>query len=143
MIAKNILDLNIDYSCTNISLNEIKSNDAVVIEKCWKNNTELHRWMEELNSYDQIADLTVEMDATYRKMTSPFVKISKFYYLYAKLKIEQNDFQAAANTILALYSIVQKTYPYSRTVLQQLILTSVESRILEIINTFITKEKNS
>jgi len=136
-----LLDVNIDYSSTNIPWNEkVSGNNAIAIEKCWGNNSELHNWINEVNSYDEIADLTVEFDDAYRKMTSPLIKFSKIYFLYAKLKIEQNDFKSAADSLLKLNSIVQRSSPYSRTLIHQMILSAIEGKVLTYMNTLITSE---
>jgi hypothetical protein len=136
-----LVDLDIDYSFTNIPLKEVGINNADIIENSWKNNTEVHNWMKELNSYDEIADLTVDLDKNYREMSKILVKVANLYCGYAKLKIKQKDFESAADSLLLLNSIVQKSYPYTRTLLNQLIFSSIEGRNLKIMDSLI-KDKN-
>jgi len=136
-----LVDLDMDYSFTNIPLKEVEINNADMIENSWKNNTEVHNWMKELDSYDGIADLTVELDGNYRKTSKMLIKVAILYCGYAKLKIKQKDFESAADSLLILNSIVQKSYPYTRTLLNQLIFSSIEGRNLKIMDSLI-KNKN-
>ena len=140
---KKFASINIDCSFTNILTKELDTNIlayADIIEKCWKNSPELHSLVKELNCFDEIADLSVEIVDDYRGIIIPFVYSSNLYYYYSKLKIEQNDFVTASEPLLVLNSIIQKSYPYSRTLMQRLVFLAVEKLNLTIIESLITNK---
>ncbi len=143
---KKFATINIDCSFTNIPTKELKTNvlaHADIIEKCWENSTELHDLVKELNSYNEIADLTVEIKDCHNGTIAPLAYSAKLVYYFSKLKIEQNDFVAATDAILPFNFIIQKSYPYSRTLIQRLVFLSVEKMNLTTIEFLVTNKNSS
>ena len=116
---KKITNLEKNNSFTNINwykviIRPLESSD--IIEKEWEKNIAIHNWLKELDSYEKIADLTATINAKSLKDISILSRVSNLYFSYAKIKINQNNFNEASKPLLILNSLFQKSYPYSRTV---------------------------
>ncbi len=136
-------EIKIDCSFTNIPSTEINTNILAytdIIEKSWKNNIKAHQLIKKLNSFDKIADFTINLNDDYIRRTTSFFYTLKLYSIFAKLKIEQKNFVAATDSLLAINSIFQKSYPYSRTLVQRLFWMTSDEKIISNINSILTNK---
>ena len=139
---KKFTGIKLDCSFTNIPLSDFKSNTldyADVMESAWTNNIEARNIINKLNSFDKISEFTDDYDEN-MKMICFLQVISKLYSRYGLLKIKQNDFKIAANSLLTMNSFFRKSFPNTAG-LMRLALCVVDNCAIKTMD-FLTENTN-
>ena len=139
---KKLTEIKLDCSFTNIPLSDFKSNTlnyVAVMESAWTNNIQARNIINKLNSFDKISEFTDDYDEN-MKLISSLSIISKLYSRYGLLKIKQNDFKIAANSLLTMNSFFRKSFP-NASGLMRLALCVVDNRTIKAMD-FLTKNTN-
>jgi hypothetical protein len=139
---KKLTKIKLNCSFTNIPLSDFKSNTlnyADVMESAWTNNIKVRKIINKLDSFDKIPEFTDNYDENMKKICFLQV-ISKLYSRYGMLKIKQNDFKTAANSLLTINSFFLKSFPYSACFMR-LALCVVDNRAIKTMD-FLTENTN-
>ncbi len=104
-------------------------NNPVKFEKeiieLWNNIVSIREVVDELHTFEQIADLsTVEnVASTYNLMN--ILYIARIYGSYAALMTEKDDPEEGAEQIIKLHSVIRKSLPFARFLINKAIWTAV------------------
>lgn len=96
----------------------------------WNKNKKARKLVKNLNSFDEIADLSTEENAVdYNSIK--FVYLARLYGLYSNLMAEKGQSIVSARTLSEYHSVIRKALPYSRFTIHKVIFASSANRNIE------------
>lgn len=104
------------------------------IEAKWENIASARQVIDNLDSFDAVADLTpISFDAEMMSFVS-YRNIARLYWEYTILKTQQGEYKEAATQLTRLYSAFHKTIPYSRSLVRRMICVAVMNGTIDVAN---------